>query len=267
MNADEPRADNKFIQTWLTRQPSLPTYTKFQHIPLAEVANSRNFVFKPLAETVFIHHNDPEELHDNLAALGYTETIKVLDKRPRTPKTRKGNFGEILASEYLRQAEGYQIPVYRLRYNPNPESAMKGDDVLAFKFGDPDGKGREILIAEVKVRNTFAAQVITEAYDQLQCGHRPRPKSIPFIVTILRKENRHDEADQVLAFLHKFAPYQPTRRTLLFLVTGNNPRDPFGAVQAQLDVINDLLAINVCIPELNAFVQALFDYEVVLDGA
>lgn len=267
MYTDDSQFDNKFLQTWLTRQPPLPTYTKFQHVPLAEVVNSRNLVFNPLAETVFIHHNDPEELRDNLFVLGYTETMEALDKRPRTTKTRKGNFGEILASEYLRQVEGYCIPIYRLRYNPNPESAMKGDDVLAFKFGDSDGKGREILIAEVKVRNTFATQVITEAYSQLQYGHRPCPKSLPFVVYILRKENRHDEADQVLAFLHKFAPYQPTRRTLLFLVTGNNPRDPFGAVQAQPNVIGDLLAINVCIPQLNAFVKALFDYEVVLDGA
>ena len=133
---------DNFIQVWLTQQNPFPAYTMFRHVPLAEVENLRETVFVPLAETIFAYHNDPEEFTANVAALGYPESAETLDKRPRTQSTRKGNFGEILASEYLRQCEDYRIPVYRLRYNPNPESSMKGDDVLAFRFGEPDGSGR-----------------------------------------------------------------------------------------------------------------------------
>ena len=35
---------------------------------------------------------------------------------------------------YICAASGTCLPVYRLRYNPNIEQSMKGDDVLAFDF-------------------------------------------------------------------------------------------------------------------------------------
>ena len=257
---------DNFIQVWLTRQDPSPAYTEFRHMPLAEVENLREIVLDPLAETIFIHHNDPEEFRANVVALGYPESAETLDKRPRAPNTRKGNFGEILASEYLRQYEGYQIPVYRLRYNPNPESSMKGDDVLAFRFGEPDGSGREILVVESKVRGQFAAETVREAYQQLENGQRPRPTSIPFIVTVLRNEGRDNEAEQVLQFLNKFATHQPARQHMIFLVTANRPRDPFRCIQEREKVIENLIAANVCILELDDFVNALFDYEVEING-
>jgi hypothetical protein len=255
-----------FVRIWLTRQDPSPTYTTFRHISLAEVEDLRETVFVPLAETIFIHHNDPEEYRANVVALGYPELAETLDKRPRTSNTRKCNFGEILASEYLRQFEEYQIPIYRLRYNPNPESAMKGDDVLAFKFGEPDGSGREILIIESKVRGRFATEAVEEAYEQLESGHRPRPKSILFVVTMLRKDKRDDEADQVVRLLNKFSPNQPVRRNVIFLVTGNRPRDPFRYIQEREEVIENLIAADVCITNMDSFVNAVFDCEVEVDG-
>jgi hypothetical protein len=262
MDQNNSQSDtSKFIRTWLAQQRSQHGYTAFQHLPLSEIDNTRDVILSSLAETIFIHHNDPEELKTNLTKLGYLEAMEELDKRPHSPTTRKANFGEILASEYLSQTQGYQIPVYRLRYNPNPESSMKGDDVLAFKFGDPDGKGKEIVVVEAKVRSRFATQVVKKAYTQLQAGHRPRPKSIIFIVTILRKEGRNDEADQVLEFLNKFANFQPVQRNLLFLVTGNQPRDPFRYVQEQQNVLRNLQAVNVPLSSLNSLVKELFDYE------
>jgi hypothetical protein len=262
MNQNNNQPDkSKFLHTWLTQYQSPQGYTSFQHVPLAEIKNSRNLVLSSLAETIFIHHNDPEELRTNLTKLGYPEAMEELDDRPHNPTTRKANFGEILASEYLSQTHGYRIPVYRLRYNPNPESPMKGDDVLAFKFGDADGKGREIVVVEAKVRSHFATQVVEEAYGQLQAGYRPRPKSIKFIVKILRKEGRDDEADQVLQFLNKFAKFQPAQRNLLFLVTGNRPRDPFRCVQDQQNVLRNLQAVNVPLSNLNNLIKTLFDYE------
>ena len=267
MATDRARPDTtNFIHMWLTRQAPSGAYSAFQHIPLAETEGGRDAVSRPLAETVFAHHNDPQEFRTNLVALGYSELAETLDKRPRNSNTRKSNFGEILASEYLRQSEGYEIPVYRLRYNPNPESSMKGDDVLGFKFGEAGGVGREIVVAEAKVRGRFASSVVREACDQLEGGHRPRPKSILFVVSILRNEDRHPEANQVLTFLNKFAPNQPTTRALLFLVTGNRPRDPFGCVQERDEVIDNLMAANLWLPELDDFVEGLFDFEVDIDG-
>jgi hypothetical protein len=256
-----------FIHVWLTKDDPSPGYTAFQHLPLAELEGRRESIRAPLAEAIFVHHNDPEELQANLAALGYAGLAETLDKRPRNANTRKSNFGEILAAEYLSQSEGYQIPVYRLRYNPNPESAMKGDDVLGFKFGDAQGQGREIVVAEAKVRGRFASSVVTEACAQLADGHRPRPKSILFVVSILRNEGRVAQAEQVLAFLNKFAPNQPATRALVFLITGNRPTDPFGCVQERHEVIENLTAANLWLPELDEFVDDVFDFEVQRHGS
>lgn len=268
MDADRFGPDSgDFIHGWLTQAAPSAAYTKFQHVLLAELAGGRDSAFGPLAEAIFVHHNDPEELRANLEALGYAELAQALDKRPRNSNTRKSNFGEILAAEYLRQSEGYQIPIYRLRYNPNPESPMKGDDVLGFKFGVAGGTDREIVVVEAKVRGHFASSVVTEACDQLGRGHRPRPKSVLFVVTILRNEGRHPEANQVLTFLDKFAPNQPTTRALVFLVTGNRPTDPFGCVQERDDVIENLIAVNLWLQELDDFVEELFDFEVDRHGS
>jgi len=268
MATDHTEPDkNNFIHAWLVREAPLSAYTDFTHIPLAEVDGAREVVFVPLAETVFIHHNDPEEFRKNIITLGYPEAAKEVERRPRDPKIRKGNFGEILASEQLRQCEGYQIPVYRLRKSCE-DSPMPGEDILAFKFGAADGSGRELLVGESKVRGRHRSKAVEEAYQQLcKFGHRPRPKSLLFIVSILREQGRDDEADQVLMFLNKFAPHQPTRRHMIFLVTGNRPRDPFRCIQEREEVIENLIAANVCIPDLEDFVNSLFDYEVEINGA
>jgi len=145
-----------------------------------------------------------------LEALGYPEAAKVIDRRPRDPNVRKGNLGEILASEYLRQCAHYQIPVYRLRYSIQ-DSPMPGEDILAFRFGAPDGSGRELLVGESKVRDRYASDVVIEAHNQLvNYEHRPRPKSFLLIVHALHEQGQDEEADRVLRFLDKFAPHQLT---------------------------------------------------------
>lgn len=261
-------SDN-FIHHWLIQQAPLPTYTLFQHVPLQEVEDTRGVVFNPFAEVVFVHHNDPREFRRNLEVLGYPEAAKEIDRRPRNSNIRKGNFGEILALEYLRQCAGYQIPVYRLRYSIQ-DSPMPGEDILAFRFGAPDGSGRELLVGESKVRDRYTSHMVEEAHNQLvNYGQRPRPKSFLLIVHILRKQGKSEEADRVLKFLDRFAPHQPTRRNLIFLVTGNEPRDPFGCIQVlgSGNVIENLTVVNVHISDLENFVNALFDCEVMINGA
>jgi hypothetical protein len=254
------------LNTWLTRREPASAYTAFQHISLAERRDLRETVFNDLANTVFIHHNDPGEFRMELENLGYPESACALDARPSSLNTRVGNFGEVLAAEYLRQCEGYQIPVYRLRYNPNPDSSMKGDDVLAFRFGDSDGRGREILVVETKARSQFRNEIVRKAYEQIEKSHGTRPKSILFVMRILHREGRDNEADCIRSFLNGFAAHQPTRKYMIFLVTGNEPRDPFGYIQDLDEVIDSLMAANVSISSLHGFVNALFDCEVWTDG-
>jgi len=48
-------------------------------------------------------------------------------------------------AEYLSSTTDAQLPIYRLRYNTNPDQSMKGDDVLLF---DLDAEPVRIIIGE-----------------------------------------------------------------------------------------------------------------------
>ena len=253
------------IDAWLEYGAPHSSYTRFRHVSLIERTDKREMILRSLAKTMFVHHNDPKEYSAVVASLGYEQAAQEFDKRPLDDKTRKGNFGEVLTCEYLRQREGYDVPVYRLRWNTNPDTAMRGEDVLAFKFGESDGTGREVCIAESKVMSAYDQREVRAAHEQLRSSVRPRPHSIPFIYSVLYQMGERDKAWAVLAFQDRFAPHPPVRRNFLMLVTGNRPRDPFRVVQIEPDLVENLTAADLQLTELSSLVQELFDAEVRVD--
>lgn len=257
--------DDNFIEEWLERGTPWPTYTRFHHVPLSERTDEREHVFEPFARTIFVHHNDPDEYKDIVAELGYEQAAQEFDKRPHDDKTRKCNFGEILASEYLRQVEDYDLPVYRLRWNTNPDTSMRGEDVLAFKLGNPDGTGREICVTEAKVLSRYDKRAVKAAHKQLRSGHRPRPNSIPFVYSVLRLKGQREKAAAILAFQNRLAPHPPVRRNFLMLVTGNRPRNPFQVIEVEPEMVDNLTATNLSLTDLTNLVNELFEAEVNLD--
>ena len=78
--------------------------------------------------------------------------------------TQKGNLGEILLAEYLRSSSGLELLVYKLRFNPNVEQSMKGDDILLFDKSNIENK---IIMGEAKYRTTPAKSVIDDIMDAL----------------------------------------------------------------------------------------------------
>jgi hypothetical protein len=250
---------DNFIPAWLDAAPD-HQFTTFFCTLLEEIDGSRAAIAGALGEAVFIHHNDPDTYKQKLAHLGFSATADALDRRPKARKTRLGNFGEILASEFLRQVRGYRIPVYRLRYNCNDESSPKGDDVLAFEFAEKGTRRRDaVIVAEVKVRSTYRSDVVDEAHDALRLGKRPRPKSFAFVVDVLFKEGKGDEAKRLLDLSHKFGRRSLTRRSCLFLITGNRPRGPFDGL-AKLQVLApNLEAVHLTLDRLAEFVASTFE--------
>jgi hypothetical protein len=255
-----PQIDrDRFVAAWLRLRPE-PKYTSFTCTMLSEIEGSRPFVERALTEAVFVHHNDPETYRQKLAHLGFPSTAAALDRRPRSLKTRLGNFGEVLASEFLRQIRGYRIPVYRLRYNSNDESSPKGDDVLAFEFADRARGVRDtVIVAEVKVRSSFRSDVVEEAHDALLKGHRPRPKSFMFVVDVLFKEGKADEAKRLLDLSHKFGRRSLQRKSCLFLITGNQPRDPFETLESKRRLAPELEALHLPVDGLGDVVTVAFE--------
>ncbi len=255
-----PSATHKdFVTTWLQASPD-PQYTSFTCTLLNENGGVRPAVEQALADAVFVHHNDPDTYRQKLAHLGFPATAAALDRRPRSEKTRLGNFGEVVAAEFLRQVRGHKIPVYRLRYNSNDESSPKGDDVLAFEFADKSrGVKDTVIVAEVKVRSTHRSDAVEEAHDALRHGHRPRPKSFMFVVDVLFKEGKPDEAKRLLDLSHKFGRRSLTRKSVLFLITGNNPKTPFDGLISKRRLAPNLEAVHLPLDQLSNLVTSAFE--------
>jgi hypothetical protein len=260
--ASDPQFDRReLLHRWLKASPD-PTQEQFIVTLLSEGIGTRKAARKPLIETIFIHHNDPEIVRKKLDRLGYSKVAEALDRRPKSHNTRLGNFGEVIASEFLRELRGYEIPVYRLRYNTNDESSPKGDDVLAFEFADKQRRTRDtVIVAEVKVRSEFKSEAVEEAHDTLKNGFRPRPKSFAFVVDLLFREGRDDEANRLLDLSHKFGKRSLARRSCLFLITGNKPRHPFDCLAGKR-LAPSLEAVQLTLDDLPQFVNELFEAEV-----
>ena len=77
----------------------------------------------------------------------------------------KGNVAEIILIEYLKKSTGFSPFIYKLRYNPNVEQSMKGDDVLLF---NPKNVFERIYYGESKYRSVPSKQAIEEAVSNFQ---------------------------------------------------------------------------------------------------
>ncbi len=108
------------------------------------------------------HHASPDALQRDaqrqaaLTRQGFTPPTK---RFPTADLTQKGNWCEILLAEYITSSSAAKLPVYRLRYNPNVQQSMKGDDVLAF---DLETNPVRIIIGEAKFRSTAAKPAVVD---------------------------------------------------------------------------------------------------------
>src|SRR5712692_8809238 len=123
---------------WLKlRDQSQFKYRHFTHYEFIEDEMGRSEIQDDLAKLLYSYHSSSPINTNLLAQLKYRQLASVLtrsgDMRPHDTKTRSGNLVEILACEFAKKL-GYDIPILRLQYNPNPEQSMKGDDILGFQF-------------------------------------------------------------------------------------------------------------------------------------
>ena len=116
-------------------------------------------------------------------------------------KTRKGNLGEIILGEYLTASSGLEILVYKLRYNPNIEQSMKGDDMLLFNRDDIKSK---IIMGEAKFRKTRSKQALMDIIGSLSDSNLPI--SLTFVSERLFDSGLEDlsnEIDELISDIHK----------------------------------------------------------------
>lgn len=128
------------------------------------------------------HHVSPENIkrdRKRREALERQGLHDPTERLPRNASTQKGNWAEILLAEYVAASCNVQLPVYRLRYNTNPDQSMKGDDVLAF---DLNSDPVRVLVGEAKFRSISTKVVVGELIDALEKSHSGNvPASLQFV--------------------------------------------------------------------------------------
>jgi hypothetical protein len=168
------------------------TETGVPHRELIDTNHSDIFL-KYMLPLLRIHHIKPnilEELKANIKLLKTPYIPLQLSPYPRNPNTRKCNFAEIFLAEYLKSTTDTKLPVYRLRFNPNKEESMKGDDVLLF---DLDSTPVKIIVGEAKFRETPSKETVIEIVETLVRSNKEGlPISLTFVANRLFEEHNYE---------------------------------------------------------------------------
>lgn len=237
---------------WLKLQDqSQFKYRHFTHYEFIEDEMGRSEIQDNLAKLLYSYHSSSPINTNLLAQLKYCQLASVLtrsgDMRPHDTKTRSGNLVEILACEFAKKL-GYDIPILRLQYNPNPEQSMKGDDILGFQFSERGGGRDAFLVGEGKFRGQFNRRAVIEAYEGLTRKTRSYPVSTEFTATILTLQGRQSTAVKIRQLSRKLAPQDKSvdRVNLLFLGTVGQPQNPFEYLEeCGSDLLPGLMAVNI----------------------
>lgn len=146
------------------------------------------------------HHKDASDLTrlknkiHSLRSKGLD--VSKISPYPRSDSVRKANFAEVVLAEYLKATTGSILPIYKLRYNPNRNQSMKGDDTLLF---DLDSDPIRIIVGEAKFRKTSSKQAVTEIISGLIRSEKDLlPTSLIFVSDMLYKEGKDELGGKVL---------------------------------------------------------------------
>lgn len=176
------------------------TTSRRQHRVLTEASPGTGELVEFLRTAIIEHHSD-DATRQRLARRNRTLVRQGLPPQtvyPSNAVTQKCNLGEIALAEYIVANEDIDVPIYRLRYNPNIEQSMKGDDVLAF---DLDVRPMRVLVGESKFRTAPRREDVEKIAEGLLRSHKAKiPTSLQFVANMLFKEGQEQLGKRVEDF-------------------------------------------------------------------
>jgi hypothetical protein len=157
-----------------------------------------------------------------LAAGGYQHAADtIINSLPTRKQIQSGDLGELLAAEYLNAETAYTVPILKLRWKSDRQTALHGNDVIGI---DSTRRSPRVLKAECKSRVRFSPSDAREAVRGLD-GHdgRPNPSTLAFITKRLYELGRDEEAS-VFRDIQSARALRPRNVAhLIFVLSGNNP--------------------------------------------
>lgn len=197
MIGKHPEGDNIFSK-WLEKEDKECTDRK-KHRALTEKEGTRDDAINQIAEWLAIYHISEGTLNlikrkkRILDKYNYKKYAEELHIYPNNDKTRKGNLAEIVLSEYLQETSKNKSLVYKLRFNPNIDQAMKGDDVLLL---NEENLNENIIVGESKFRTSPDKNVILEISKDFG-NHLTLPLSLTFVADRLFEEGKNELSDKI----------------------------------------------------------------------
>jgi len=247
------------IEDWLDIEEAHHGERKRLYV-LAEKDGGRDAVRADLGERVRAHYQDPQVIAGDVEELGFPGAAAILRERlPQSLKTRSGEVGEILATEFIEHQTGFRVPVRRLRYKDGRDMPMRGDDFLGI---EEEEERLHYLKGEAKSGHMMAPGVITDARTRLKADNgRPTPISLIFVSERLMEA---DAAEQQLGRRIRNAIGRGSIQARhvthgLFMLTGNDRR---ADLETDLDGADDAhghISVNLRIPGHQAFIAWVYE--------
>ena len=190
---------------WLTCIDIPVTISKSHRSLSSLLPNNDNDLIDWLGRKLFEHHHNSdrtEKLKERYIKLGYPEYAEQHRKLPRVDKVKKGNATEILLIEYIQASVNKELyHAYKLRYNPNVDQAIKGDDTLMVDICNINGIDNiKLYLGEAKFRKTPSKTVVDTISKFL--SKDKRPLSYSFLVDELGRDPKTKSiADILEAFI------------------------------------------------------------------
>lgn len=145
-----------------------------------------------IANKLVEHHYSSSrirKLKEKYTELGFEKYANQHRRLPNDLNVKKGNATEILLIEYIQcSLKKDLIHTFKLRYNPNVDQAMKGDDTLLLDLIEKEGTNDlRIYLGESKFRTTPAKKAVDDISSSLEKDKMPL--SYSFLVDEIEKHD------------------------------------------------------------------------------
>lgn len=188
---EHPNAEHP-LGAWLNAN-DIPVTTTKCHRELTEINDEESEdLILWMANKLVKHHYSTfrlEQLKKKYKELGFEKYANQNRKLPIVDKVKKGNATEILLTEYIQSTLNRElIKVFKLKYNPNVDQAIKGDDTLMVDLTESEsGRDLKIYLGESKFRKTPSKQVVDDISASLE--KVKMPLSYSFLVEEIAKSD------------------------------------------------------------------------------
>lgn len=176
---------------WLEAN-DLPHSATKCHRMLTESTTVDDNLIEWMARKIISYHYTQfriDRLKEKYRSLGYAKYAEQHRKLPIADKVKKGNATEILLTDYIQTTQKKEfIKVFKLKYNPNVDQAIKGDDTLMVDLFEENGNEKiKIYLGESKFRKNPSKTVIEDITNSL--SKDTLPLSYTFLVEEIAKTN------------------------------------------------------------------------------